>query len=79
MAAPLKKRKRIIRSQKIKLPEGTVIDYKDPALLQKFLSDRGKLLSRRITGVNAKMQRDITTAVKRARFLGLLSVGSSKR
>lgn len=56
-----------------------VIDYKDIATLRKFVSERGKLMSRRFTGVNAKQQRVLAVAVKRARFLGLLPVGSAKR
>lgn len=48
------------------------IDYKDIELLRKFITERGKLLPRRITGLTAKQQRDLTTAVKRARILALL-------
>ncbi|MBF0331899.1 MAG: 30S ribosomal protein S18 [Candidatus Omnitrophica bacterium] len=61
----------------VELPE--VVDYKDIATLKKVLSERGKILSRRFTGVNAKNQRLLCEAVKRARFLGLVSVGSAKR
>jgi small subunit ribosomal protein S18 len=48
------------------------IDYKDVAKLRKFISERGKILPRRITGTCAMHQRDITTAVKRARHMSLL-------
>lgn len=48
------------------------IDYKDVELLRKFITERGKILPRRITGLTAKQQRDLTTAVKRARVLALL-------
>ncbi len=48
------------------------IDYKDVELLRKFITERGKILPRRITGLTAKQQRDLTTAVKRARMLALL-------
>ncbi len=48
------------------------IDYKDTELLRKFITERGKLLPRRITGLTAKQQRDLTAAVKRARLLALL-------
>ena len=48
------------------------IDYKDIARLKKFLSERGKILPRRMTGTCAKHQRQITTAVKRARHLAFL-------
>lgn len=49
-----------------------VIDYKDISLLKRYVSDRGKLMPSRITGVSAKYQRQLTTAVKRARQLALL-------
>ena len=48
------------------------IDYKDTAKLRRFLSERGKILPRRITGTSAGWQRLLTTAIKRARFLGML-------
>ena len=51
---------------------GESIDYKDVDLLKKFITDRGKILPRRLTGLTAKQQRDLTTAVKRARIIALL-------
>tara|TARA_Y100001968_G_scaffold295195_1_gene302375 strand:+ start:1757 stop:1978 length:222 start_codon:yes stop_codon:yes gene_type:complete len=51
---------------------GDPIDYKDVDLLKKFITDRGKILPRRLTGLTAKQQRDLTTAVKRARIVALL-------
>lgn len=48
------------------------IDYKDVELLRKFITERGKILPRRITGLTAKQQRDMTLAIKRARYLALL-------
>jgi small subunit ribosomal protein S18 len=48
------------------------IDYKDVDLLRKFITERGKILPRRITGLTAKQQRDLTQAIKRARILALL-------
>ncbi|MEB3179591.1 MAG: 30S ribosomal protein S18 [Nostocaceae cyanobacterium] len=48
------------------------IDYKDVDLLRKFVTERGKILPRRITGLTAKQQRDLTVAIKRARILALL-------
>lgn len=48
------------------------IDYKDVDLLRKFITERGKILPRRITGLTAKQQRDLTQAIKRARVLALL-------
>ncbi|MGO8954270.1 MAG: 30S ribosomal protein S18 [Rhodomicrobium sp.] len=49
-----------------------VIDYKDVRLLQRFISERGKIVPSRITAVSAKKQRELAKAIKRARFLGLL-------
>lgn len=48
------------------------IDYKDVKLLQRFISERGKIVPSRITAVSAKKQRELATAIKRARYLGLL-------
>ena len=48
------------------------IDYRNERLLRKFISERGKILPRRITGVSALFQRRVTRAVKRARHLALL-------
>ncbi|MDY3991827.1 MAG: 30S ribosomal protein S18 [Lachnospiraceae bacterium] len=49
-----------------------VIDYKNTAQLKKFVSERGKILPRRITGNCAKHQRALTVAIKRARHLALM-------
>ena len=48
------------------------VDYKDVATLKKYISERGRILPRRVTGCCCMHQRDITTAVKRARVLALL-------
>ena len=48
------------------------IDYKDVKLLQRFISERGKIVPSRITAVSAKKQRELSKAIKRARFLALL-------
>ena len=48
------------------------IDYKDIAMLKKYVSESGKILPRRITGNCAKHQREITVAVKRARHLAMM-------
>ena len=50
----------------------TPIDYKDVARLKKYVSERGKILPRRVTGTCAKHQRALTIAVKRARHVALL-------
>ena len=49
-----------------------VIDYKDVKLLQRYISERGKIVPSRITAVSAKKQRELAKAIKRARYLALL-------
>lgn len=51
---------------------GEPIDYKDVDLLRKFVTERGKILPRRITGLTSQQQRQLTLAIKRARILALL-------
>jgi len=48
------------------------IDYKDTKLLKRYISERGKVVTSRITAVSAKKQRELARAIKRARFLALL-------
>ena len=50
----------------------TTIDFKDTAKLRRYVSERGKILPRRITGNCAKHQRTVTSAIKRARHLALM-------
>ena len=54
------------------LEDVSEIDYKDAELLRKFMTDRGKILPRRYTGVNSKQQRQVKRAIRRARVMGLL-------
>jgi small subunit ribosomal protein S18 len=67
------------RPQRISIPKGTDISYKNLAFLQKCLTERGKILSRRLISGTATQQRLLSIAVKRARFLGLLPSGSARR
>lgn len=53
------------------------IDYKDLNLLKQYVSESGKIVPSRITGTSAKYQRQLATAVKRARFLALLPYSDS--
>jgi len=53
-------------------PNAPTIDYKDIKLLQRFVSERGKIVPSRITAVSAKKQRELAQAIKRARNLALL-------
>lgn len=78
MAKPVvrkpKKKQNPLKTQKI-----DKIDYKDTALLRKFISDRGKIRARRVTGVSVQEQRAIAKAVKNAREMALLPYSSSAR
>ncbi|MEE2524762.1 30S ribosomal protein S18 [Hyphobacterium sp. HN65] len=51
---------------------GPKIDYKDPKLLQRYMSEKGKIVPARITAVSAKKQRELARAIKRARQLAIL-------
>jgi small subunit ribosomal protein S18 len=55
------------------------VDYKDVTVLRKFISDRGKIRARRVTGVSVQQQREIAKAVKNAREMALLPYSSSAR
>jgi small subunit ribosomal protein S18 len=57
----------------------THIDYKDVDLLKKFVSERGKILPRRVTGTSAKYQRKLTRAIKVARIMALLPFTADER
>jgi small subunit ribosomal protein S18 len=54
------------------------VDYKDVSLLRRFISDRGKIRARRVTGTCTQHQRDVATAVKNAREMALLPYVSSR-
>lgn len=67
------------KSNPLKSAKIDVVDYKDTALLRKFISDRGKIRARRVTGVTVQEQRQIARAVKNAREMALLPYSSSTR
>jgi len=58
--------------------ETQVIDYKDPQSLRYFVTERGKIVPRRISGSCAKHQRELVTAIKRARTIALLPFTSNE-
>ena len=60
------------KSCPLSIKDGPKVDYKNIKLLKKFISERGKILPSRITSVSTKKQRELSKAVKRARFLALL-------
>jgi small subunit ribosomal protein S18 len=72
-AAPLKKVTPLLP------PNVTYIDYKDVPLLRKFISDRGKIRSRRVTGLTMQQQRAVAQAVKNAREMALLPYTAASR
>ena len=57
----------------------TEINYKDTTLLRKFISDRGKIRARRVTGVTVQQQRQLAKAIKNAREMALLPYTSNSR
>ena len=69
-----RKRKRIVH----KFADDDFVDYKDVALLRKFMSDRGKIRSRRVTGLSPRRQREVATAIKNAREMALLPYTSTR-
>ena len=74
---PLRKPKK--KSNPLKTSRIEAIDYKDTALLRKFISDRGKIRARRVTGNCVQHQRDVAIAVKNAREMALLPYTSTGR
>ena len=60
------------KANPLKIAKIGYIDYKDTNLLRKFISDRGKIRARRVTGVSTQQQREIARAVKNAREMALL-------
>jgi len=68
------KKKRIVH----KFGEDDIVDYKDIVLLRKFMSDRGKIRSRRVTGLTPKRQKEVSMAIKNAREMALLPYVSTR-
>ena len=60
------------RKAPLNLAEIKEINYKDTSLLKQFVTERGKILPRRITGLSSKQQRHLTKAIKRARCIALM-------
>jgi len=66
--ADLRRKKRVV----YKFADDEYVDYKDVVLLRKFMSERGKIRPRRVTGLSTKRQREVATAIKNAREMALL-------
>ena len=75
---PLRLNRRFIYLEKVMGNNSSLIDYKNIPFLRRFITEQGKILSRRFTGVTAKQQREITKAIKQARILGLLQFVNNK-
>jgi len=72
---PRRKKRRIFHRRKVCrfcADQSLIIDYKDPRTLKYFITERGKIIPRRISGACAKHQRALTHAIKRARTIALL-------
>jgi small subunit ribosomal protein S18 len=74
-----KKRRRFMLRRKRTLDPTIPIDFKKPDTLKRFITDRGKIIPRRISGATASQQRAITVAIKRARYLSLLPYSVAHR
>jgi small subunit ribosomal protein S18 len=74
-----KKKRRFMLRRKRTLDPSTIIDYRKPDSLKRFITDRGKIIPRRISGATAEQQRQITVAVKRARYLAIIPYSVSHR
>ena len=68
-----RKRKKVCRFCENKI---NYIDFKDDRILRRFVTDRGKIVPRRISGNCAKHQRKLTTAIKRARYIAIMAFES---
>jgi small subunit ribosomal protein S18 len=61
-----------MKSKKVRRVIDEYIDYKDAKKLQKFITDQGKIIPRRITGLSAKQHRELVRAIKRARQIAIM-------
>jgi small subunit ribosomal protein S18 len=71
---PAKRKVNLLHANKI-----THVDWKDTELLRKFISDRGKIRARRVTGLTPQQQKQVVTAIKNAREMALLPYPSAGR
>jgi small subunit ribosomal protein S18 len=71
---PAKRKVNLLRANKV-----AEVDWKDVDLLRKFISDRGKIRARRVTGLTPRQQKQVATAIKNAREMALLPYPASGR
>ncbi|MXP22868.1 30S ribosomal protein S18 [Gordonia sp. HNM0687] len=73
-----KRARNLLHSQGVYVDGRNPIDYKDVALLRQFLSDKGRIRSRRVTGLSPQEQRQVATAIRNAREMALLPYDSRR-
>nr|YP_010117356.1 ribosomal protein S18 [Microsorum cuspidatum]QPM99623.1 ribosomal protein S18 [Microsorum cuspidatum] len=74
----MNKFKRSLRRRSPSIRSDETIDYKNTSLLRRFVSEQGRILSRRMNRLTSKQQRSVATAIKRARVLALLPFSNSE-
>nr|YP_009911262.1 ribosomal protein S18 [Polystichum tripteron]QLD21470.1 ribosomal protein S18 [Polystichum tripteron] len=74
----MNKFKRSLRRRSPSIRSDETIDYKDTSLLRRFVSEQGRILSRRMNRLTSKQQRSVAVAIKRARILALLPFSNSE-
>nr|YP_010117268.1 ribosomal protein S18 [Neocheiropteris ovata]QPM99533.1 ribosomal protein S18 [Neocheiropteris ovata] len=74
----MNKFKRSLRRRSPSIRSDEIIDYKNTSLLRRFVSEQGRILSRRMNRLTSKQQRSIATAIKRARILASLPFSNSE-
>ena len=77
--SPAGKRDKPVKKKANPLKRGQHIDYKDTQMLRKFISERGKIRARRVTGLSVQEQRLVAIAIKNAREVALLPYASTAR
>ncbi|GAC68663.1 30S ribosomal protein S18 [Gordonia soli] len=73
-----KPKRNLLKVNGVAVSGSNPVDYKDVALLRQFLSDRGKIRSRRVTGLSPQEQRQVATAIRNAREMALLPFDSRR-
>ncbi|MDL9945784.1 30S ribosomal protein S18 [Gordonia sp. ABSL11-1] len=75
---PTKKTRNLLSASGVRVSAASPVDYKDVALLRQFLSDKGRIRSRRVTGLTPQQQRQVATAIRNAREMALLPYDSRR-
>ena len=75
---PAKKPRNLLSASGVRVTGADPVDYKNVALLRQFLSDKGRIRSRRVTGLTPQQQRQVATAIRNAREMALLPYDSRR-